>query len=97
MDTSQIRKPSAQTVGISTLVLSLIGGLLAGAWYYHEHTPTRTQRLKRGANRQLKRVRGRFQDDHLSSGARTGLAIGALGAATALLLGGSEVYRRTHK
>lgn len=97
MDTSQIRKPSAQTVGISTLVLSLIGGLLAGAWYYHEHTPTRTQRLKRGANRQLKRVRGRFRDDHLSSGARTGLAIGALGAATALLLGGSEVYRRTHR
>lgn len=96
MDTSQIPKPSAQTVGISTLVLSLLG-LIAGAWYYQEHTATRTQRLKRGANRQLKRVRGRFQDDHLSSGARTGLAVGALGAAAALLLGGSEVYRRNRK
>lgn len=96
MDTSQIPKPSAQTVGISTLVLSLLG-LIAGAWYYQEHTATRSQRLKRRANRQLKRVRGRFQDDHLSSGARTGLAIGALGAAAALLLGGAETYRRTRK
>ncbi|SFR42374.1 hypothetical protein SAMN05216203_0175 [Marinobacter daqiaonensis] len=96
MDTSRIRKPSARTVGISTLVLSLLG-LIAGAWYYHEHTNTRTQRIKRKANRQIKRVRGQFQDDHLSSGARTGLAVGALGAAAALLLGGSEVYRRNHK
>ena len=96
MDTRHLHKPSTRTVGISTLVLSLLG-LIAGTWYYREHTATRAQRIKRGANRQIRRVRGQFQDDHLSSGARTGLAVGALGAATALLLGGSEVYRRTHK
>lgn len=96
MDTSHFHKPSAQTVGISTLVVSILG-LIAGVWYYQEHTTTRTQRLKRGANRQLKRVQSRFRDDDLSSGARTGLAIGALGAAAALLLGGSEVYRRNHR
>lgn len=97
MDTPRIRKPSAQTVGVSTLVLSLLGGLVAGAWYYQGHTTTRTQRLRRRANRQIKRVQGRFRDGHLSSGARTGLAIGALGATAALVLGGSEVYRRTHR
>lgn len=96
MDTRHIPKPSAQAVGISTLVLSLLG-LIAGVWYYQEHTTTRTQRIKREANRRLKQVRGRFQDDHISSGVRTGLAVGALGAATALLLGGAEVYRRNQK
>lgn len=96
MDTPHFHKPSAQTVGISTLVLGVIG-LIFGVWYYREQTATRTQRLKRGANRQLKRVRGRFQDDHLSTAATTGLAIGALGVLAALILGGSEAYRRYQK
>lgn len=96
MDTSNIPKPSAQAVGISTLVLGVIG-LIAGVWYYREQTTTRTQRLKRGASRQIQRVRGQFDDDHLSTGATAGLAVGALGALAALILGGSEAYRRTHK
>ncbi|WP_328189520.1 hypothetical protein [Marinobacter sp. OP 3.4] len=96
MDTRHFHKPSAQTVGISTLVLGVIG-LIAGVWYYQEQSTTRTQRLRRGANRQLKRVRGRFRDDHLSTAATTGLAVGALGALAALILGGSEAYRRYHE
>jgi hypothetical protein len=96
MDTRHFHKPSAQTVGISTLVLGVIG-LIAGVWYYQEQSTTRTQRLRRGANRQLKRVRGRFRDDHLFTATTTGLAVGALGALAALILGGSEAYRRYHE
>ena len=96
MDTRHIHKPSTRTVGISTLVLSLFG-LMAGTWYYQAQTTTRAQRIRRGANRQLRRMRGQFRDHQLSSGARTGLAVGALGVAAALLLGGSEVYRRTQR
>ncbi|MFL1406547.1 hypothetical protein ACJO2E_14525 [Marinobacter sp. M1N3S26] len=96
MDTRHFHKPSAQTVGISTLVLGVIG-LIAGVWYYQEQSPTRTKRLRRGANRQLKRVRGHFRDDHVSTAAKTGLAIGALGALATLILGGSEAYRRYHQ
>ncbi|MGM0569651.1 hypothetical protein [Marinobacter sp.] len=51
----QIQKPSPQAVGITTLVLGLIG-LAAGIWYYREHTATRSQRLRRQANRQLRRA-----------------------------------------
>lgn len=96
MDTSHLPKPSAQTAGISALALGLIG-LVAGAWFYREQATTRTQHVRRKANRQLKRVRGRFEDNHLSVGATTGIAVGALGVVAALLLGGKEVYRRTHK
>jgi len=51
----QTQTPSAQTAGIATLILGLIG-LAAGIWYYREHTATRSQRLRRQANRQLRRA-----------------------------------------
>ncbi len=97
MANKRIYKPSPQTVGITTLLLGLVG-LIAGVWYYQEHQTTRTQRLRHQADRQIRRIRGNFQHQGLSSGTRTGLLIGALGAGVAgALFGGTEVYRRTHR
>lgn len=59
MANRQIQKPSPQTIGITSLLLGLIG-LTAGIWYYQQHANTRTQRLKRKANRQLRRARGKL-------------------------------------
>lgn len=59
MADKQIHNPSPQAIGITTLLLGLIG-LAAGIWYYQEHSATRTQRLKRKANRQLRRARGKL-------------------------------------
>lgn len=95
MDINDLPKPSPLAVGISTLVLAVLG-VIGGIWFYQDQAATRTERLKRQANRQMKRVRGHFEDDHLSTGAKTGLALGALGVLAGLILGGSEVYRRTH-
>lgn len=56
----QIHKPSPQTVGLTTLILGLMG-LAAGIWYYREHTATRAQRLRRRANRQLRRAQQKLR------------------------------------
>ena len=94
MDTPNLHKPSSQALGLSALLVGVLG-LIGGAWYYQEHNATRTQRLRRRANRQLRRVRNPFRDDHLSSS--TGMVAGILGVVVALLFGGGVAYRRSHR
>lgn len=60
MAQKQIQKPSPQAIGVTTLILGLVG-LVAGMWYYREYTASRAQRLRRKANRQLRRAQRKLQ------------------------------------